>query len=212
MLVFDFTEETHLELEVKCSGKSLNFHSAVALVKEDFILIKKIMVDGRTIGFSNKCSINLLVNEDDILYAWKDVKVTLVRYDGSVYHKIENPKSVKEPHNRRGSYRVFIGEDMHVFLNAANGQEALTVLVKDLSESGIGFITKEELDIGRIVRIKFRKDRPIINLSATLVRKESNENLGNYTYGGLFLQRSPELSRYIAKRQREYLKEHNYRL
>jgi len=101
---------------------------------------------------------------------------------------------------------MYIGEDMPLYVNTANGPLALSVLVKDLSETGVAFITKEELDIDRIVRLKIKDKNLILNMSAVIVRKEFLPHLDSFLYGCKFNERNNKLGNYIARKQGEALR------
>jgi hypothetical protein len=197
-----------MEVEVRCNGKTVNFKSEVAHIVDTSILIAPIKVNEQTIGFSDSCQINFLYVHEGKLYLWENATVRLVKYDGAIYHKIDIFGDGK-PFNRRDSYRMYVGEDMPVYVNTASGPTAISVLVKDISETGVGFITNEDFDIDRTIRLKLKDNNAIINLSGIIVRKEYLSNLGSYLYGCRFNERNDKLSRYIAKRQGEALRKKN---
>lgn len=194
-----------VELEVKCNGKNMNFKSDIVVVKNSSVLINTIKVNDQTIGFSDKFQINFLYKSDGRLFLWENVGVKLVKYDGGIYHKIDLSGEGK-PYNRRDAYRMYIGEDMPVYVNTASGPTALSVLVKDISETGVGFITKDDIDIDRTIRLKLKDNNSIISLSGVIVRKEFLNNLGSFLYGCKFNEKSTHLAKYIAKKQGEILR------
>lgn len=208
MQIDEISQGGAIELDVKCNGKNMNFKSEVMLVKNNSVLINAITVDEQTIGFSDKFQINFLFKSEGRLYLWENVTVKLVKYNDAIYHMIELFGEGK-PYNRRDAYRMYIGEDMPVYVNSATGPTALSVLVKDISETGVGFITKEDIDIERTIRLKLKDNNTIINMSGVIVRKEYLDNLDSFLYGCKFNEKSNHLSRYIAKRQSEALKKKN---
>ncbi len=197
-----------MEVEVRCNGKTVTFKSEVAHIINNSILIAPIKVNEQTIGFSESCKINFLYVFEGKLFLWEIANVKLVKYDGIIYHKIDIFGDGK-PFNRRDSYRMFIGEDMPIYVNTASGPTALSVLIKDLSETGVGFIAKEDIDIERTIRLKLKDNNLILNLSGIIVRKEFLNNLGSYLYGCRFNEKNDKLSRYIAKKQSEALRKKN---
>jgi hypothetical protein len=166
------------------------------------------MVDEQTIGFSDKFQVNFLYKLEGRLFLWENVTVKLVKFEGGIYHMIDLDGDGK-PFNRRDAYRMYIGEDMPLYVNTATGPTALSVLVKDLSETGVGFITKDDIDIDRTIRLKLKDNNAIINMSGVIVRKEFLDNLGSFLYGCKFNEKNNHLSKYIAKRQAEVLKKKN---
>lgn len=195
----------NIEIEVKCNGRTMSFRSEIVTIKSNSILITPIKVNDQTIGFSEICRINFLYKEDGRLFMWADVEVKLVKFNGSIYHKIDVFGEGK-PHNRRESFRMYIGEDMPLYVNTASGPTALSVLVKDISETGVAFITKEDIEIERTIRLKLKDHSSIISLSGIIIRKEYLEHLSSYLYGCKFNEKNSNLGKYIAKKQGELLR------
>jgi hypothetical protein len=194
-----------IEIEIKFNGKTVNFRNEVVLIRNNSILIDSIKVNDQTVGFSDKCRINFMYKSEGKLYIWEDVSVKLVKYDGAIYHKIELFGDGL-PYNRRDSYRLYIGEDMFIHVNTPNGPAALSVLVKDISETGVGFITHDDLAIDRIVRLKLKDNNATLTLSGVIVRKEFLDHLNSFLYGCKFNEKNDKLGKYIAKRQGELLR------
>lgn len=206
MNIDELSKGAEIEIDVRLNGKTIDFRSDIVLVEDSSVLITTIKVENRTIGFPKNCKINFLYKTDGKLYLWENTVVTLVKYDGDIFHKIDLLGEGK-PYNRRDAYRIYVGEDMPVYINTAAGPTALTVLVRDLSETGVGFITKEEMDIKRTFRLKFREnENSMISLSGVIVRKEFLHNLHAYVYGCKFNEKNSNLSKYIMKKQGEQLK------
>lgn len=197
-----------MEVEVRCNGKNVNFKSEVAHVINNSILIAPIKVNEQTIGFSENCQVNFLYVNEGKLFLWESPSIKLVKYDGEIYHKIDIFGEGK-PFNRRDSYRMYVGEDMPVYVNTACGPTAISVLVKDISETGVGFITKDDIDVDRTIRLKLKDNNLIINLSGVIVRKEFLRNIGSFLYGCRFNEKNDKLSKYIAKKQGEALRKKN---
>jgi hypothetical protein len=171
-------------------------------------LLQSIKVDDQTVGFSDNCYINFIYISEGKLYLWEKVSIKLVKYDGGIYHKVDLSGNGK-PYNRREAFRMFVGEEMAVAVNTATGPSVINVLVKDISETGVGFITKEELDIDRMFRMKLKDNNKIIHLSGVIIRKEFLENLHSFLYGCKFNEKNPLLAKYIVKKQGEQLKKKN---
>jgi c-di-GMP-binding flagellar brake protein YcgR len=196
---------TDIEFEIRCGGRFMSFHSTTMLIIGDSILATPIVVNDRTVGFNDDCRINIVVKFEDKVYQWVDVIVKLVKYNGVIYHKIDLEGDGK-PYNRRESFRLYIGEDMPIYINDSSGSIALTVLIKDISETGVGFITKEELDINRTIRLKLKDFNTFINLSGVIVRKEFLEHLDSFIYGCKFNEKNNRLGKYLARKQGEFLR------
>lgn len=205
LLLDEISKGSNMELEIKYNGKTMSFRSNIILVKSNAVLINTIKVNDQTVGFSEKCTINFLYNMDEKLYIWENVAVKLVKYEGIVYHRIDMFGHGK-PYNRRENFRMYIGEDMPLYVNTAAGPTAIQVLVKDISVSGFAFLTTQEIDLDRIVRLKMKNNNSFHSLSAFIVRKEFITHLNTYLYGCKFHEKYAFLGKYIAQKQGELLR------
>lgn len=205
MNMSDMSKGASVELIVKCNGKTMNFQSEITLIKDNYVLITGIKVNNQTVGFSDNCTINFLYKIDGRVFLWENVNVKLVKYDDDIYHKIDIIGDGK-PHNRREAYRMYLGEDMAIYVNTPTGPTALSVLVKDISETGVCFIAKDDLDVNRTFRLRLKDNDTIISLSGVIVRKEAIPHLASNLYGCRFSEKNNMLVKFIAKRQGEQLK------
>jgi len=201
----ELTKGGSMELEVKCNGRTMSFRSDIVIIKNNSVLITTIKVNDQTVGFSDKCQINFLYKVEGRLFIWENTNVKLIKYDGTIYHKIDIFGEGK-PHNRRNSYRMYIGEDMSLYVNTASGPTAFSVLVKDISETGVAFITKEDIDIDRTIRLKLKDNNVIISISGIIIRKEFLPNLSSNLYGCRFNEKNNKLGKFIARKQGELLR------
>lgn len=205
MLIDDIPNGASIELDVRYIGRTMSFNSEVILVINNSILISPIIVNEQTIGFNDNCRVNLIVKIEGKVFLWDNVTVKLVKYDGIIYHKIDIFGEGK-PYNRREAYRMYIGEDMPIYINTSSGPLSVSVLVKDLSETGVGFISKEDLDLDRTIRLRLKDNHSIISLSGIIVRKEYLPHLDSFLYGCKFNEKNNRLGNYIARKQGEALR------
>lgn len=205
MNIDDIPSGSNVELDVRYSGRAMQFNSEIIHIINNSIMISPILVNEQTIGFNDNCRINLIVKIDDKVYLWDNVTVKLVKYDGVIYHKIDVIGEGK-PYNRREAYRMYIGEDMPIYINTSSGPLAISVLVKDLSETGVGFITKEDLETDRTIRLKIKDSHSIISLSGIIIRKDYLSHLDSFLYGCKFNEKNNKLGNYIARKQGEELR------
>lgn len=194
-----------VELEVKCGGQIMSFPSIIQKTLDNSILISAIKVEEKTIGFSDPCHINFLYKEGGNIFFWENVTVKLVKYDEVIYHQVELDGEGK-PYNRREAFRLYIGEDMPLYINTADGPKAITVLVKDISELGVAFITKEDLEVERTFQLKLRDANALLIMDGIIIRKDFLPNLNSYIYGCKFYKHNNRICKYIAKKQCEKLK------
>lgn len=208
MLIDEIPIGVNIEIEVKYSGRTMSFRSEVKSIINHSVLINPIKVDSQTVGFSEQCTMNLLINHDGKVIAWENIQIRLVRYDGDIFHLLELTGNGKS-YNRRIAYRMYIGEDTNIYMNSSNGLVSYSILLKDISETGVAFLTKEEFDINRTFRMKLKEQYLFVNLSGVIVRKEYLPHLSSFLYGCKFIEKDFKLNKYIAYKQGEQLRKQN---
>ena len=204
MEIKDLEKDAVVELEVHINKKTLNFNCQTVMIKDNFILVPKIVVNNQTVGFSDNCTVNLIYIREGKATIWENVIVKLVNYKGKIHHKIDVLGPGK-PLNRRGAYRVYIGLNGELTTSGPTGPDSFMVTVKDISETGCAFISDRELDIGRHIRIRFR-DNVSVELNGKIIRSEFKDNLNASLYACELVGRHPRLGSYLAKKQSEKLK------
>ncbi|MCR5154649.1 MAG: PilZ domain-containing protein [Lachnospiraceae bacterium] len=203
---FEDMEEAHsIELDVTTpQRKKLSIPTTIAKVQGDHILLEPIKVDNKVVGFPPSCTVNVIYAGDERAYIWKNSDVKLVKVGKNIYYSITSFLQ-GEPINRRGAYRVYIGEEMYLTTFTNDGPKSLTVILKDISESGFAFITKEAFDIGRAVRLSFTvgSREHELRLPATIVRRQEDENSIRVLYGCKLTDKNKLLSGILMHIQQE---------
>jgi hypothetical protein len=156
----------------------------------------------------------VIVNVNDIPYRWKSVKIKTVEYNKEKYHLIISDDDV-ERMNRRNGYRLYLGIPGVAQLGA--NRAAVDVIIKDISESGIGIVCEKDVEIvgKEIVHVNFRESKSgsNFNLNAVDVRKMTLPD-ERIIYGCKLLGESDKLRKFIMQRQREKIqrnKANNYK-
>ncbi len=192
-----------IELEIFMNGKKTTLLTSVEQVIDTTVLLTPIQLNGKVVGFPPDCTVNLLYVEENHVFCWKNVKVKAVRYEKNVYHSVELIAEA-EILNRRGAYRVFIGENMLLTSFTANGPKTYNVLLKDVSETGMAFYSKEEFDVGRTVRLHLVvSSAHELQLSSQIIRIQNFEDRQDHLYGCKFLERNDRLITYLMKLQQD---------
>ncbi len=203
MTIQDLEEERSVTLVVTVGLKSKDLATTIAEVHSGYILLHPITLEGRTVGFGDSCVIDFLYLQEQAVFAWHSVALPLVKTKKGTFYKVELEGEAK-PYNRRGSFRVYVGETMAITVFQSSGPQAYNVLVRDISETGFGFVSKEEYDVGRTIRLAIPlTERKTLVLSANIVRREFSEDKGTYNYGCKFVEPNAYLSSYLMAKQRE---------
>lgn len=203
MIASDMEISHAIELEIFMNGKKTTLLTSVEHILDSTVLLTAIHLNGKVVGFPPDCSVNLLYVAENHVFCWKNVKVKAVRYEKNVYHSVELVAEA-EVLNRRGAYRVFIGENMLLTAFTANGPKTYNVLLKDVSETGMSFYTKEEFDVGRTVRLHLAlSNAHELQLSSQIIRVQNFEDRPDHLYGCKFLERNDRLITFLMRLQQD---------
>ncbi len=207
MTAADLELEHSVELEVMMNGKKTTLLSAVELVLNQTVLLTPIQVNEKLVGFPPNCTVNLLYIGENQVFCWRNVSIKAVRYEKKVYHSVELAGDA-EILNRRGAYRVYIGEQMTLTAFSADGPKNYYVHLKDISESGMAFFSKEEFDVGRTVRLSLSIKKGMdLPLSSQIIRVQEFENRQDKLYGCKFVEKNNRLVGFLMHLQQERQKQ-----
>ena len=191
-----------VELEIQINGKKTTLITEIEKIVNQTILFAPIQMNGKLVGFPPECLVNFLYIDDSHVFCWRNVQIKAVRYENKVYHGTQLIADA-EILNRRGAFRVYIGEEMLMTAFTAKGPKSHRVLVKDISESGLAFLSSEEFDKGRTIRIHLKiASGKELQLSAQILRTQEQEGRPTL-YGCKLLERSPHLTSYLMRIQQD---------
>lgn len=195
-----------IEIEILYNGKRKTFPSVVMEFVEDATLISPIMVGGKAVGFPEEIKTRFSVVINGTPFVWNDPKIRLVKYGGKVYHMVTLDGAGNYV-NRRQAYRQYIGEEMPITLTRQDGEkDVLTVMVKDLSETGVGIVSDVRMDVDDSIRLRISDEGFLMSVNAVIVRIQEDQGKRDRIYGCQFTEKTPKLSQYIMQMQRDKLK------
>lgn len=207
MTVDEMQPEHSVELEITMNGQKSTLLTSVEQVVNNHVLLTPIHINGKIVGFPPECAVNLLYVGENQVFCWKNIKLKAVRYEKKIYHSAELIADA-ELLNRRGAYRVYMGEKMTLTAFSATGPKTYSVHLKDISETGMAFFSQEEFDVGRTVRLNFSVKKGMeLPLSAQIIRIQEFENRKDKLYGCKFVERNNRLIGILMHLQVERQKE-----
>lgn len=189
------------------------------------VYISLISSGSRVFAFKPTDYIEVVYKDRDRMWRWAGVKPGTATLEGYQVHCFE---SFKEgiSFNRRDTYRVQIMTAMEVtrfapvnskvdmsdFDMEASAKELIAigieksivnVVVKDISESGIGFHSPTNMRVGDRLRVRFLTEFGFLTCEGTIVREvEQVWNRYRLFYGCVFTKVDKNLSKYIFAQQR----------
>jgi len=202
MRLADFELAHSVELEIMKDGKKAILLTSVEGIINNSVLLTPIHLDGKIVGFPSSLTVNLLYPENGQLFCWNDISVKAVRYRGEIYHSVEL-NGAAFILNRRGAYRVYIGEKKNIYHRNVAGNRLFEVFVRDLSETGMCFMSKLDFEVGRTVHLQLhRANGAELTLRAKVLWRRENPNRSTtFLYGCKFLEKNKLLSSYLMSLQ-----------
>lgn len=193
-----------VEIEVSINGKITTLLSSIEKVINYTILLTPIYIGEKMVGFPPEYQISFIYMEDQLVYCWKNVSIKAVRHQNKIYHCVDLIAEA-EIWNRRNAFRVYIGEKMNLISFGKNGPTLHKVLIKDISETGMAFISKEPFFVKHTVRLNLKIfSGQILQLSAQIVRTQPTEKADEVLYGCRLLEKNPLLTKHLMKIQQEH--------
>lgn len=205
MKLTDFTMAHSVELEILHDGLKTTLLTSVEGMINNSVLLTPIHINGKIVGFPAKFTVNLLYPENGHVFCWSNVVVKAVRYHGHVYHSVALPGSGIAL-NRRGAYRVYIGETKIIYHRNNFITKMYEVMVRDLSETGMCFMSGESFEIGRTVHLQLRRSNGNeLTFRAKILWKRENPNRNTtFLYGCKFTEKSKYLNSYLMSVQQNH--------
>lgn len=230
LLIHELDPDAVLTIECSDGTKSIKIES-VAITPTDndldyiqksaeqmhfcsFIVIDLIKEGNFTINFlSAKVICKVTALKEDRPYTWAAVKIFKLNLPDSGSHHVIFSNSDVNTFNRRQDYRLWLGIEATVSINESSVPK--NILLKDISENGVGFIadTEYEIHVGNKVKVQFYDQfktqtgewrETLYNIHAVVVRVEAMLN-GKVIIGCRMIEKGDALSKFIFAKQRQKL-------
>jgi len=201
MKLWELQSGSAIELQVIYNKNTYEFPSRVLGVNKEILILAEIQVNGRKLKVTKEREINIIFKMLNQLYIWNDVKMDTILYKDHYYYRIKESDIESKQYNRRGAFRLYIGNSMpiEVYLNGYKNEYC--VEIKDISETGFGFISTQDLLINKDVTFAYQTKEELFNLHGFIVRKVYDSITKTYSYGCKFPEFYNELGSFIIKEQ-----------
>lgn len=211
MLIKEMVLGRKLEVLVEREGYQYRLVSKIEGTTEFTVAVSAIVAKGRMFHFEEGDDVTIVYRGEERMWKWDHVKPGLARLDGETVHTFSS-REQGQVYNRRDSFRVSIGESLLMYrIFTKKNEEGETVettrpfegLLVDLSVSGAGFFTNEELDVDAMMGFDMPTHMGIMSCRGKIVRRADvyDKPFRNF-YGCEFTQVRKELERYLFERQR----------
>lgn len=175
--------------------------------KSNFTILAPVHEEDKLVNFiASGVRNNLIYIDDEKPIIWQGVTIVnmFLPHTGSIHVVVSSKKSVS--FNRRAYFRVPLLCGGTV--KAQDAELEKDVMLKNLSESGIAFIMKDDdYERGDVCQIRFADAATDIGISIpiVIVRKEKVDD-SRFLYGAVLKYRSEPVAKLISLKQQDYLK------
>lgn len=205
MKITEIDTNNEIEIEASVKTEKLKLKTKVSKILPNGICIEPVRYKDKLLSFEGVPISIWLYREEEKPILWKQCVITNIAFKNKTYQFVMCKQDGIQ-FNRRGAYRVYIGERGEAQIGA--GTVPVDVTVKDVSETGFSIVTDNKfpsIDLLR-VRLTFTDDwtDSVISLWGTAVRHEDIEN--NRVVIGCQMSDAPSnVLRFINRKQREML-------
>ncbi|HHV10896.1 MAG TPA: PilZ domain-containing protein [Clostridiales bacterium] len=201
MKIFEIDTENKLIIKFNHNDRIYSFFVSLLARSSGYIVIPSILKNNEVVDPG-------LLKDAEIIYTVKDgvfrfpiSKLQPETFKGlRVYYTYSEGDVALE--NRREAYRVFIGEIVTVLITNEDGRRKnVEGILKDLSVTGMGVISKMEFEEGTLMQIVFNFEGVNFFLSGRIVRKEKIRRFRAFSYGVKFDSPNYNIQRIIMVKQ-----------
>jgi len=201
MRLWELHNGSAIELQIVFRNNTYEFPSKVLGVKGEILILAEIQVDGKRLKVTKEQGINIIYRMLNKPYIWFDVIIETVLYKEHYYYRITDSDIESKQYNRRGAFRLYIGNSMPILVYLNGNKNEYSVKINDISETGFGFSSKEDLLINKEVEFAYHSNEELFNLRGFIVRKTYDSVTMSYSYGCKFPEFYTELGSFIIKEQ-----------
>lgn len=211
MLIKEMVLGRKLEVLVDREGYNYRLVSKIEGTTDGTVAVSAIVAKGRMFHFEEGDNVTIVYRGEERMWKWEHVKPGLARLEGETVHTFSS-REKGQVYNRRDSFRVPIGENLLMYrIFSRKNEDGETEeklkpfegLLVDLSVSGAGLYTDEDLEIDAMMGFDMPTNMGIMTCRGKIVRRADvyDKPFRNF-YGCVFTKVRKELERYLFERQR----------
>ena len=201
MKLWELQNGSAIDLQIVYSNNTYEFPSKVLGIKGEILILAEVQIDGRKLKITKEQGTNIIFRMLGELSIWNDVKMETILYKDHYYYRINDSDLESKQYNRRGAFRLYIGNSLPIEVYLNGNLNEYFVKIKDISETGFGFISKEDLLINKKVEFAYQTQNELFNLLGFVVRKDYDCATMKYSYGCKFPEFYNELGTFIIREQ-----------
>jgi c-di-GMP-binding flagellar brake protein YcgR len=201
MKIFEIDTENKLIIKFNHSDKDYSLFVSLLARSSQYIVIPSILKNNQVVDPAQLKNAEIIYTVKEGVFRFPISKLQPEVFKGMrVYHTYSENDVVVE--NRRDAYRVFIGEIVTAAITYQNGKKKnVEGILKDLSVTGMGVISKVEFELGTMMQIIFNFEGVNFLLVGEIIRKEKIQRFRAFSYGVKFTNPNYGINRILMIKQ-----------
>lgn len=166
-----------------------------------YIVIPSILANNQVLDPGMITDVEFIYTVKDGIFLYNNTKLETSSFQGMRVYQVSTEDDITRL-NRRGAYRVFIGELIKMLVVNPNGKKKeMDGILKDLSVTGMGIISKVELEIGSNISMIYNYEGLNVHLTGQIIRKDKLERYRAYNYGCIFKEPNNGVNKVVTLKQ-----------
>lgn len=212
MKLYEIGENEQIQVIAKKDKTTLEYKVTVQMNQQNVLFVEPIMHNNMVVNFqADQVQTDVVyIGEEGMPLLWENCVVKHLNYHGVGYHVIYSDKDGKK-YNRRERFRQYVGAKGSLQIDST--REVHEVIVKDISTSGVGFISDNKslhmADIGAFhLNYQDRDCRLSVQLEGTVVREMDLDD-GRKLFGAELRKCNINMNEYVAMKQKNEMAKHH---
>ncbi len=195
--------EVENKLLLKFKYKEKHYRMIVILFSKTslYITIPSILENGLVVNPEDLKEPEIIYTVKDGIFRYEALKIESSLFKGIRVYNVSSEEDVARA-NRRGAYRMFIGELTTVTVVTENGKKRnIQGILKNISITGMSIVLKQDFEIGTMMQILYEFEGLNFYLQGTVIRKDKMSGYRAFSYGCMFKDPNHSINRVIIQKQ-----------
>lgn len=191
-------------IDVSNTNSEFTVSTKVFDIKDGDIIVYNAPDDnGNIVILTPEDTIYVRINKGGTMLRWLVEEWQNEIIDGQKFFRLKSSMS-GESFNRREAFRLSILSPLR--LTETSQRKPIDGVLKDISQTGIGFSTNTKLDLDTLLSFTLSDFGLDVSLVIHIIREELIEGDEKYLYGAMIVKDDSNLQKYIFKKQSEIIR------
>lgn len=170
----------------------------------DIVYVSALKSAGKTVPASQLRSVNLIYKSEVGLYTFHNVALRSLSLNGQKLYAVTSQQEAQEV-NHRKSYRLYLGVNIVAKVVNEDDIEELQCILKDISATGMGILSRKKLDENARIEVSFRLNNIKEIMVGYVARIDEFKNGTGYLYGCEFSEVNETIGNYVAAKMEKLI-------